>query len=69
MKGLLKQNDELMTVMRNDISTTQASVKKLEVQVGQIAESLSERSQGSLPSNTKKNPRDTNLWSLGQQVW
>ena len=36
----------------------EASMKNLENQVGQIASLLSKRSQGSLPSNTKKNLRE-----------
>jgi len=35
-----------------------ASLYNLENQVGQIAKSLSERHQGSLPSNTETNPRE-----------
>ena len=34
-----------------------SSIHNLEIQVGQLANSLSVRNQGSLPSNTKKNPK------------
>ncbi|GAU45782.1 hypothetical protein TSUD_24460 [Trifolium subterraneum] len=37
---------------------TTASIKNLEVQVGQIAQQLSQRAPGSLPSSTVLNPRD-----------
>ena len=35
----------------------EASLRNLENQVGQLANNLSRRPQGGLPSNTKKNPR------------
>lgn len=35
-----------------------SSIYNLEVQVGQLANSLSSRNQGALPSNTKKNPKE-----------
>ena len=35
-----------------------ASIHNLEVQIGKIASMLSARTQGSLPSNTKKNPKE-----------
>ncbi|XP_038719828.1 uncharacterized protein LOC120012477 [Tripterygium wilfordii] len=39
-------------------SNTQASIQKLEVQVGQIAKQLSERVPGRLPSQAEINPKD-----------
>ena len=45
LKDMLKQNNDLLLSLRNDISTTQAAVKKLEVQVGQIAGIVNERTQ------------------------
>ena len=36
----------------------EAPLRNLENQVGQLANNLSRRSQGGLPSNTKKNPRE-----------
>ena len=35
-----------------------ASLRNLENQVGQLANNLSRRSQGGLPSNNEKNPRE-----------
>ena len=35
-----------------------SSIHNLEIQVGQLANSLSVRNQGSLPSNTEKNPKE-----------
>ena len=40
------------------LKTNEVALKNLENQVGQLASLLSERSQGSLPSNTKKNPKE-----------
>ena len=36
----------------------EASLKNLENQVGQLANNLSRRPQGGLPSNTENNPRE-----------
>ncbi|XP_022891639.1 uncharacterized protein LOC111406445 [Olea europaea var. sylvestris] len=38
--------------------TKQASIKKLEAQIGQIAQQLTERPQGTLPGNTMINPKE-----------
>ena len=35
---------------------TEASIKNLETQIGQLAKMFSERTQGTLPSNRKTNP-------------
>ena len=40
------------------LKTNEVALKNLENQVGQLASLLSERSQGSLPSNTEKNPKE-----------
>ncbi|PPS10980.1 hypothetical protein GOBAR_AA09664 [Gossypium barbadense] len=45
------QNTE--TALKNQ----QASIQGLETQIGQLAKLISERPQGSLPSNTESNPR------------
>ncbi|XP_039123368.1 uncharacterized protein LOC120259985 [Dioscorea cayenensis subsp. rotundata] len=45
---------EVNTILRN----VQASIQSLENQVGQLARANSERPPGSLPSNTKNNPRE-----------
>ncbi|PPS11725.1 hypothetical protein GOBAR_AA08910 [Gossypium barbadense] len=39
------------------LKNQQASIQGLETQIGQLAKLISERPQGSLPSNTKSNPR------------
>ena len=55
MKKLLKNY-----INSNEIrlKNQEASLKNLENQVGQLASLLSERSQGALPSNIEKNPRE-----------
>ena len=35
-----------------------AAIRNLEMQIGQMAKIISERPQGSLPSNTETNPRE-----------
>ncbi|PPR86071.1 hypothetical protein GOBAR_AA34620 [Gossypium barbadense] len=40
------------------LKNQQASIKGLKTQIGQLAKLISERPQGSLPSNTKTNPRE-----------
>ncbi|PPS18446.1 hypothetical protein GOBAR_AA02122 [Gossypium barbadense] len=42
------------TVLKNQ----QASIRRLETQIGQLAKLISERPQGSLPSNTESNPME-----------
>ncbi|PPR94266.1 hypothetical protein GOBAR_AA26402 [Gossypium barbadense] len=46
------QNTE--TALKNQ----QASIQGLETQIGQLSKLISERPQGSLPSNTEPNPRE-----------
>ncbi|PPS10128.1 hypothetical protein GOBAR_AA10525 [Gossypium barbadense] len=46
------QNTE--TALKNQ----QASIQRLETQIGQLSKLISERPQGSLPSNTEPNPRE-----------
>ena len=46
------QNTE--TTLKNQ----QASIQGLETQIGQLSKLISERPQGSLPSNTEPNPRE-----------
>ncbi|XP_055960526.1 uncharacterized protein LOC126667263 [Mercurialis annua] len=38
--------------------SSQASIHKLELQLGQLARTVAEREQGKLPSNTENNPRE-----------
>ena len=39
-------------------ANTDASLKNLEVQVGQLAPNMQNKSRDSFPSDTKKNPKD-----------
>src|SRR5262249_41306180 len=59
-----QQKPSLEDLMSKFISTSkarfqnqEASIKNLETQVGQLAKMMSERAQGTLPSNTEPNPR------------
>ncbi|KAH9744682.1 hypothetical protein KPL70_003808 [Citrus sinensis] len=49
---------QFMTKIETTFHNQVASIRNLEVQVGQIANLLSSRQQGSLPSNTEMNPRE-----------
>lgn len=40
------------------VKNQSASIKNLEIQMGQLTNLLSNRAQGSFPSDTKKNPRE-----------
>src|SRR5262249_37856648 len=59
-----QQKPSLEELMSKFISTSEArfqnqdaSIKNLETQVGQLSKMMSERAQGTLPSNTEPNPR------------
>ena len=53
------QNRQFEEETRNNQKNTTASLKNLEVQLGQIAQQLaSSRTPGSLPSETVQNPRN-----------
>ena len=65
LNGLQEKKSELEDLLKNYINSNEArlktnevALKNLENQVGQLASLLSERSQGSLPSNTEKNPKE-----------
>ncbi|PPS03406.1 hypothetical protein GOBAR_AA17256 [Gossypium barbadense] len=45
-------------IPRQHSKNQQASIQGLETQIGQLSKLISERSQGSLPSNTEPNPRE-----------
>jgi len=47
-----------MTKTEQTFQNQAASIRNLEAQVGQIANTLAERTQGALPSNTETNPRE-----------
>ena len=60
-----EKKSELEDLLKNYINSNEArlksnevALKNLENQVGQLASLLSERSHGSLPSNTEKNPKE-----------
>ncbi|XP_055961481.1 uncharacterized protein LOC130015412 [Mercurialis annua] len=49
--------------------SSQASIHKLELQLGQLARTVAEREQGKLPSNTENNPREVVMAiSLGSET-
>ena len=54
-------------MMAKFINSTEPRMQSLETQIGQLAQTISERPQGGLPSNTEKNPREhvkaITLWS------
>nr|KYP49682.1 hypothetical protein KK1_028550 [Cajanus cajan] len=47
-----------MQVSMNNQKNTEASIKNLEVQVGQLAKQLADMSKGPFSSNTKTNPKE-----------
>ena len=55
LEGRFEQlHQDTQQMFRNHSS----SIHNLEVQVGQLANSLSSRNQGALPTNTEKNPKE-----------
>ena len=54
----MNQQDEAQKRMEQMIHNHSSSIHNLEVQMGQLANSLSIRNQGVLPSNTEKNPKE-----------
>ncbi|GKG36751.1 hypothetical protein Tco_0446924 [Tanacetum coccineum] len=60
-----KRHDENSNLIKEIQASTDAairnqgaSIKALEIQIGQISKVLQERGSGSLPSSTETNPRD-----------
>ncbi|GKC36219.1 hypothetical protein Tco_1048603 [Tanacetum coccineum] len=49
---------EIRSVIDAAIRNQRASIKALEIQIGQMSKVLQERGSGSLPSSIEKNPRD-----------
>ncbi|XP_010275028.1 PREDICTED: uncharacterized protein LOC104610214 [Nelumbo nucifera] len=45
-------------MMAKFINNTEARIQGLEIQIGQLAQAISTKPQGGLPSNTEKNPRE-----------
>ena len=58
MSKKMNQQDEAQKRMEQMIQNHSSSIHNLEVQMGQLANSLSIRNQGALPSNTEKNPKE-----------
>nr|KYP55784.1 hypothetical protein KK1_002009 [Cajanus cajan] len=50
--------NQFMQVSMNNQKNTEASIKNLEVQVGQLAKQLADMSKGPFSSNTKTNPKE-----------
>ncbi|PPR94203.1 hypothetical protein GOBAR_AA26474 [Gossypium barbadense] len=50
----MEEEHNIETALKNQ----QASIQGLETQIGQLSKLISERPQGSLPSNTEPNPRE-----------
>ena len=58
MSSKMSQQDEAQKRMEQMIRNHSSSIHNLEVQMGQLANSLAIRNQGALPSNTEKNPKE-----------
>ena len=54
----MNQHDETTKRFEQMFKNHSSSIHNLEIQVGQLANSLSVRNQGSLLSNTEKNPKE-----------
>ncbi|XP_022855423.1 uncharacterized protein LOC111376682 [Olea europaea var. sylvestris] len=54
----VQKTDKVFQQIDTNFQNQQASIKKLEIQIGQIAQQLVERPQGTLPSNTMINPKE-----------
>ncbi|PPS20411.1 hypothetical protein GOBAR_AA00141 [Gossypium barbadense] len=52
------ENGNSFQNIETTLKNQQASIQRLETQIGQLAKLISERLQGSLPSNTESNPRE-----------
>ncbi|KAJ4723309.1 DNA-directed DNA polymerase [Melia azedarach] len=55
---LTMNTSKFMTKTETTLQNQAASIRNLEVQVGQLASMMTERQQRSLPSNTETNPRE-----------
>ncbi|XP_052172200.1 uncharacterized protein LOC127788130 [Diospyros lotus] len=53
-----EKKSNLEDMMAKFINSTEARMQSLETQIGQLAQAISERPQGGLPSNTERNPRE-----------
>ena len=57
-KKILNNHEQRLAEMDIFQANTNASLKNLETQVGQLAFSLQKKSQDTFPSDTQKNPKD-----------
>ena len=53
-----KNIDDVRASTENSLRSMNASIKALEIQIGQLSKVVHDRSNGSLPSSTIANPRD-----------
>ena len=58
MSSKMNQQNEAQKRMEQMIRNHSSSIHNLEVQMGQLVNSLSTRNQGALPGNTEKNPKE-----------
>ena len=49
---------QFMQVLMSNQKSTESAIKNLEVQVGQLAKQLAERSSNEFTTNTEKNPKE-----------
>ncbi|XP_022874210.1 uncharacterized protein LOC111393039 [Olea europaea var. sylvestris] len=54
----MQKTDKVFQQINTNFQNQQASIKKLEKQIGQIAQELAKRPQGTLPGNTMVNPKE-----------
>ena len=58
MSTKMNQKDKAQKRIEQKIRNHSSSIHNLEVQMGQLANSLATKNQGALPSNTEKNPKE-----------
>ena len=58
MQQLVATKQTFMTTTNTNMKNQAAAIHNLEVQMSQISSLLSNRPQGSLPSNTELNPKE-----------
>ena len=54
---MASNTNQFITKKRTQLQSQAASIWNLEIQVGQLANSMNNHSQGALPSNTETNPK------------
>ncbi|KAI3801518.1 hypothetical protein L1987_29625 [Smallanthus sonchifolius] len=67
IKGLKKENEDTFSELRKDNEVRDKTVNALSKQVGQLAEEMSKRDPGKLPSNTQTNPQHQGASSSGSK--